>query len=119
MKIKSIALFFLLFLSLSGYSQSIKDVKSHSQVNVTNLQDRIRTELPNTVFTSNQTVKLEKIYMDINKQKVELADARVTKSEYATKSMEIEKKYESLIATILTEDQRIVYENIKNKNSIN
>lgn len=68
-------------------------------------------------FTKNQTVKLEKVFLNKAKEVVAIRKAELEKAEYSKAHIKIDEKYEPRILALLTAEQKIEYKrkNIKNE----
>ncbi len=98
-------------------AQEMFDVKNQSENNLKTFQDAIQKVAPDATFSKNQLVKLEKVFLDINKEKKELIQSGIHKHEYAEAVKVFNEKYESRINGILSSEQRIAFQKMKNTSS--
>ena len=63
MNIKVIAIILFSFVASIGFGQEIFDVKKQTANNIKTLKEKITKVLPETTFTKNQEVRLEKVFL--------------------------------------------------------
>ena len=105
-------LFFIVFVmgSIFSYGQSAEQVDKIKVKEMDWLVKIVTYDNDNLTFNKNQSVKLERILL---KKASELAKLRmqenITKSEYVTSYQAVVSKYEPMIVSLLTSNQKIAY----------
>ena len=76
--------------------------------------EEVTAKNDNLIFSKNQIVKLERVFLDKAKEIVAIRKANLGKSEYVAAHMKIDTKYEPKALALLTTEQKLEY---KRKNT--
>lgn len=115
-KMRKIVLF-IAFLMCGLVAQAQNTQLERAQAKEMDLLEKIVTyEHKNLTFNENQTVRLERVFLNKSKELVDLRNKKdISKGEYANGYRKIQEKYKPLIEEILSPAQRIEYRKNINK----
>lgn len=112
MNIKTIAVILFSFIAFTGFGQEMFDVKKQTANNIKTLKEKITRVIPETTFTRNQEVRLEKVFLKMNKEMKAMVQQATAKGAYAEQVAKLQAQYKPMIESILTTDQKAAFTKI-------